>query len=169
MKPYKDTMGRWFTKGLFFETSTTEQRKQFQPPFTLKEEDHEVDGVLYKSLHRMYVTAGDITEYAVAQEALGSWAHWKRLTSCDWFAPYLEAMREELEIKIRSGAIQSMISTAITEGSKGTSAAKFLAQKGWESNQGRPSNARIAKEAKVQARIHDEIDEDLERMQEHMH
>ena len=81
---------------------------------------------------------------------------------------YINKYREELEIKIRSGAIKALICTAAHEGSKGTAAAKYIADKGYDKRKaGAPSKAEKAREMKVHTKISDEVKEDFERLELH--
>ena len=166
---FKDDKGKWLKRMLFWETAGTEGREQYDVLYTLKEEDFtDPDtGKFYKSARKMYIEIQDPTEYDFAMQLLGSWSHWKALCKVSWFKEHLNEWREELEIKLRSKAIKAMVSTAIHEGSKGTTAAKYVASKGWEDNRGRPSKASVDKQARIQNRIHDEVDEDIERMLKH--
>jgi hypothetical protein len=132
MSNFKDSMGRWFTKSLFFETARTDQKDRVL--FTLKEEEH----LGYPSLKEMYLDTEDPTEYDFAVEHLGGWNHWKALTKCKWFAPYLADWRDEMEVRVRSRGIKSLISHSLTP--KGQTSAKWLAEKGWlDKKRGAPS------------------------------
>ena len=75
-----------------------------------------------------------------------------------------EEWEEELEIKIRSEGIRALVHTATEEGAKGTTAARYLADKGWLSKRGRPSKEELAGEKKERTRIMDEITEDAKRL-----
>lgn len=158
---YRDKMGRYLTQALFWETRTD----GYTPIFTLKDDDHTVDGVTYKSLRKTYVDIADPTEYEFAQIVFGSWEHWQTICSSPTLLPYIEKWREELSVKLRSQAIKAMAQTALEEGSKGTTAAKWLAQEGWKgSSRGRPSKAEIASERRKQAGIDKEVEDDLARI-----
>lgn len=167
-KLLKDSKGRWRIRSLFWEMVTPAQRKEFVPPYTLKEEDFTNEEGTFVSARAIYLAAKDPTEYEAAMALLGSWEHWKKLLEVDWFVAELTKWREELEIALKSEAIAAMRLTAKTEGSKGTAAAKFIAQGGWEEKKGRPSKAAVEKEARIQARIHDELDDDIERMKKEL-
>lgn len=162
----KDVRGAWRTKSLFFETSLATRREDQEPIYTLKDEDYTVDGVTYKSLHNIYMRIADPSEYNFAMEAFGSYKHWKVLQKATWFKPYLQEWRDELAAKIRSDAIKAMVRIVEEEGSKGTSAARYLAEEGWSKGQGkgRPSKEKIEREANKILKIHEEVDEDIERM-----
>ena len=163
-------MSRWLTKSLFFETSKPEMREEFETCFTLKEDDHEYEGVKYLSLRKIFIECEDPTEYEFAQKVFGSYNHWKAVKATSWFQPYYEDWKEELEVRMRSKALKALIKCAEEDGSRGSNAAKYLAEKGWEKGPvGRRSKDILEKEAKKQIRIVDEIEEDLDRMSAHMH
>lgn len=154
---FKDSVGRWFTKGLFWETCKPENKGWAS--YTLKEQEHE--GL--PSLKALYLQASDPTEYEFAKAHLGGWLHWKTLCQSSWFQPHLEEWREELEIKLRSEAIKKIAEHS--RGDKGYQAAKFLADRGWDLRKaGAPSKEEKERERKVQSRMHDEIDEDMARI-----
>ena len=112
----------------------------------------------------------DPTEYEFAQTAFGSWNHWVKLQKATWLRGLVKEWRDELEIKIASNAIKAMVRTAETEGSKGTAAARYFADRGWEkgTGKGRPSKEKVEREAKKLVAIHEEVDEDIERMSQRL-
>lgn len=69
------------TKALFWETST--DREKDKPKFTLKLEDHTVDGVVYKSAYQIFLNAS--TEYEAGSQIAGSWNMWEKLSQVEWF------------------------------------------------------------------------------------
>lgn len=154
---FKDSMGRWFTKGLFWETCRPDNKEWAS--YTLKEQEHE--GL--PSLKALYLETSDPTEYEFATSYLGGWLHWKALCECSWFQPHLEDWREELEVKLRSEGIKKIAEHS--RGEKGYQAAKYLADRGWDMRKaGAPSKEERARELKVQSRLHDEIDDDMARI-----
>lgn len=156
MPEYKDSMGRYRTQSLFFETNSVASET---PVFTLKPQDHKG----YPSMKRLYLEYMDPTEYSFAIEVLGSWEHWLRLTGCDWFQEYITAWRDELDLKLRSEGVKRMRALA-NDGNK--DAAKWLAEKGWNkrSGAGRPSKEEVERERKQQARIASDIHGDAARL-----
>lgn len=157
MSTFKDNMGRWFTKGLFWETCSPENKDWAS--YTLKDAEHK--GL--PSLKQLYLACEDPTEYEFATQYLGGWAHWKALKQSKWFAPQYEEWVEELEVRLRSDAIRKIAEHS--RGEKGYQAAKYLADKGWDLRKaGAPSKAEKQREMKVQSRMHDEIDEDMARI-----
>lgn len=158
---YKDTMGRFRTQSLFWEF----KYRAFIPVFTLKDEDHTVKGVTYISMRRLYLEYGDPTEYEFAMGVLGSWAHWMKITQNTLLRVYVVKWREELELKLRAEAIREVRYISQDPTNKGRlGAAKWMADKGWDKKRGRPSKAEVTKERKLVAGVHDDLDEDYNRI-----
>lgn len=118
---------------------------------------------------RRFVAAADPTEYAAAIELVGGWKEWqsfkkqwkefREVILIEWLA--------EVEVKLRSESIRNLSMQAMD--SKGAAAAKWLAEGKYKPKQaGRPSNAEIEKQAKIQARIEDEVEDDITRVAEAM-
>lgn len=156
----KDAQGRYRTRSLFVETIQKDQLDAgFVPLFTLKGKPG------YEDLHSIYIQESDPTEYKFALRAFGSWEHFKKLSQIEWFKAYLHVWREEVEVKLRSEGIRALAKTALTEGSRGISAAKFLAEKGWEpKKRGRPSREEVEKERRMQADLQNELAGDAARL-----
>lgn len=156
-----DHIGAFRTQSLFFETN----KSKLTPIMTLKRYDMEYKGVVLLSLHRVYMELADPTEYAVAMEVFGSWKQWLKLTGNKALLSHIEGWREELEVKIRSGAILALAHTAATEGSKGTAAAKYIAERGWDKRKaGAPSKAEVNREMAIATGIETETAADLKRL-----
>lgn len=109
------------------------------------------------SLHRLYMEIADPTEYEFAMQVFGSWKHWQLFTATKWFKPYLASWRMELEIKIRSDAIKQVIEKSRSE--KGSNDAKWLAEKKWQIQRGRPTKEEVEWQRKVDAGLTEEVDE----------
>jgi len=155
------SVGAWRTQSLYLETN----RSALEPIMTLKEVDWEWKGVMLPSLHRLYMEIADVTEYQVAMQVFGSWYGWQRQCENAAIAEHIEAWREELEIKIRSAAVSAMVTISATEGSKGTAASKYLADKGWVKRPaGAPSKEEKAGELKKQEAISNSTKEDFKRL-----
>ena len=120
----------YLTNCLFYERnnpSKGEDPRKYNV-FTLDEYDRK-DKELY-SLHRLYVSLGDPTEYDVAMKVFGSVYHWEVLCKCNWFKPYLKAMRAELRSKIKSEAYKQLVEVSINSESDTVraTALRFLAK-----------------------------------------
>ena len=159
---FKDNQGRWRTQSLFVETITASAKENgWEAEFTLK--DTHPSGLT--SLRRAFIRSEDPTGYTTAMEYLGSWEHWVRLFENPQFQKELSIWSDEQDVRIRSKAIKAIKDTALTEGSKGTAAAKWIADKAYlGTKRGRPSKADIAKETKQQANIKAELKDDAARV-----
>ena len=157
---FTDNQGRYRTKSLFIEMINKEQLAAgFEPMYTLKAHPK------YMDLHLMYLEEADPTEYNFALRAFGSWEHFKHMRTLSWFLVYLNQWREELEVKLRAEGVKALRKTAKTEGARGISAAKFLAEKGWEpKKRGRPSQEEIERERQIQARMQEDLQDDASRL-----
>lgn len=160
---FKDSKGRFRTRSLFWETNAVHLRDEYPPIYTLKDEDY----LEYKSARKIYLEQRDPTEYRAAMAIVGSWAHWKHmLENCKWFVEKLDEWRDELEVLLRSEGVEGIVADSQSSSRSAVTSSKWLADKGWEKNdqRGRPSKAKVAKEAKILNRIDEALDEDIQRM-----
>lgn len=158
----QDTLGRPLTQSLFLELQYSEYAV-----YTLKEDDYVYKNVLYPSLKKLYLKEEDPTEYAFATKHLLGWQHWKRLCENKAIAKHIEEWREELELKLRCQAIRDMQNLCASE-SGNYSAAKFLADRGWEKRgAGRPSKADKERHLRIEERIDSEFGADIARLSDY--
>lgn len=159
--PMRDDMGRYRTYSLFVENAVD----NYAPMWTLKDEAIEVDGITYPSLKALYFAYDHIPEfeYEFATEVLGSWDHWVKLNSSGLKGIFAE-WRHELEIRNKAAAIRMLIKTSKDGGAAGANAAKYLAESGYASKRGRPSNAEVEREKKIAAGVEKDLETDIERM-----
>ena len=157
---FKDSIGRWRTKSLFYEIN--DYRIDEGTIFTITESDKEVNGVVLKSLRKLFVESEDPTGYTTATEHLGGYAHWEALCKSS-LKGEIEKWKIEMEVRIRSLGLKQ----AITSAKSGNfNAAKFLAERGWDKRTaGRPSTEEVVRETKVQAQLFSEVENDLMRME----
>lgn len=163
LRDNKDPTGKWLTKALFWELRHTEYRATF----TLADKDREIDGVYYWSLKRLYLEKAHtpiVGEYEFVMDVIGSWDHWATLCNSYNLGRHIKLWRQELEVKMRSSMLKAMAVTATSEGSKGTAAAKYLADKGWEKHAGRPSKEDVERERKIAAGVRDNLEDDMARL-----
>lgn len=154
-----DSMGRPLTQSLFLELGYSDYAV-----YTLKEFDYPYKGRHYPSLKKLYLQEEDPTEYTFAEKHLLGWQHWKRLCENKAIAKHVEEWREELELKIRSQAVRDMMNMCASE-SGNYSAAKFLADRGWEKRAaGRPSKAEKDKHLRIEEKIEEEFAADVRRL-----
>lgn len=170
---FKNSMGAHLLQALFFETTIDFQNKA-DVLYTLKLEDHDVTDVTtgeakrLPSLHRLYVELEDASEYEFAKKYFDGWSHWKKLCECNWFKPYLAEMREELDVKLKARALNTLRSVAEDKTNKSSYMAnKFIIEQGLgvkKDNRGRPSKDKIRAEAEKLFVTKSEVDEDFERI-----
>ena len=103
--------------------------------FTTKDEDWEYDGRIYVSLKQRYLDCMDPTGYEFANRWLLGWKHWKVLHDSSFLAAHFKEWEEEMEVKVRSEAILSIMDMP-----DNFQAVKYIADKGYEKkgNAGRP-------------------------------
>lgn len=149
-------MGRPRTQSLFVE----HKHDSYPAPFTLKPYDHK--GRL--SMYLKYMEYGDPTEYSFALGCLGSWKHWETLSSAQWFKPYVEEWRKELQQKMAYERFKEMHEAANKGDLRGT---KWLDDKyGLKPapKRGRPSNAEKKAHLKAVGEEQDLIKEEAARL-----
>lgn len=113
----------------------------------------------------VFVNMADPTEYEPALHLAGSWAEWQRMKKewpefrdkilIEWLA--------EVEVKLRSEAIRQVCIHSRAD--NGAAAAKWVAEGKYKPRKaGKPSKAEVEKQAKIEARIHDEVQDDIARV-----
>lgn len=154
----RDSTGRLRTASLFVETIQKDQLAAgFVPLYTLRGKTG------YEDLHDVYMQESDPTEYNFALRAFGSWEHFRKMEGLNWFMAHLRIWRDELEVKLRSQGIREL-TKASKKGTRGISAAKYLAEKGWEKKRGRPSKDEVERERRLQAAMEEELQGDAARL-----
>lgn len=128
-------IGALLTQGLFYEYR---HQSSTDPVFTLK--DYDWNGCV--SMYKIYMECE--SEYEASQKLLGSWTHWRRLCECNWFKPYVEAWREEREIKEAALGKAILIEKA-AEGNV-TAAKELVGQIYKKGKVGRPSKDEVNKQ-----------------------
>lgn len=110
-----DSTGRKLTTGLFEELA--DPGSAAKPVFKLSD------------WRATYVAVADPTDYRAAMVLIGNWEHWQALLTSKPFVEHLEQWRREVEVLLRSEAIVELVKQS--KGSKGTMAAKWLAEAGF--------------------------------------
>lgn len=163
----KDTMGRFYTQGLFKEMSYGKERNCVM---TLKNEDFDE----LVSFKRIFVELGDPSGYLPAMVLFGSWDHWLKLCDCPWFLQELKRSMDELEVKLRAEALVEI--KEISQGTSGSAlaAAKYIASASWSVSSsakgkiGRPKKGSTKqeqeKEKKIVSIVQQETNQDYERL-----
>ena len=152
-----DTGGRYLTQSMFLEVN-------YEPnaTFTLKDNDHEWNGVVYPSLKRLYIEFEDPTEYDFANTYLLGWKHWQKLIGNKMLLNHVQEWREELEFKLRAKGVKNMMLSAAGGNYQ---ASKWLVDRGWDvRGAGRPSKAEIEGQKALIKRVDDEYGADVVRM-----
>lgn len=164
----KSSNGRRILRSLFYETISQSaiEGGNVEPCFTLKDHNVIKGDKEYWSLKNIYLSYEHIPgyEYEFAMDVFGSWDHWVLLTESDMIRDHIKLWRDEMAIKLQAKAMKALFKTAVYEGSKGTPAAKFIADRGWEVKRGRPSKEEVEREKKIQAGINQDLMEDMERL-----
>lgn len=143
--------------------------------FTMRTQDmiHEKSGTYLFSLHKIYMSCSDPTEYQVAQKLFNSYKLWQAFVASVIVEPHIDELREELDLKLKSEAMAALRETMLTEGSKGTTAAKYLAEmkkaQGQQAESGSNSEKYKGRSAAglqpSQAQLEDGFEEDIARLQ----
>lgn len=155
---FRNASGSRYLNALFFEHYLDKETVLY----TLKSKDH--NG--YPSLYRLYMELADPLEYTFANTYFEDWDHWKTLTECNWFKPYITKWRKELELKIRSEALVRLRQDAEGDSKTSVSSNKYLLEGGWKdkAEKGRPSKDDIRKAAKEEVSVSNQINEDFLRI-----
>lgn len=154
----KDSRERPLTQSLFLEIGYSEFAV-----YTLKDEDYTYHGKVYPSLKRLYIEEEDPVEYVFANKYLLGWDHWQRICNNKVLRKYVDQWREELSIKARSQAVQSIMDMALID--KSFQAAKWLAEKGWDKNPvGRPTKASKESDADFDRKMQEEYGAEIYRL-----
>lgn len=95
----------------------------------------------------VFLELRDPSEYQAAMTLLGDWEHWQEVRNHVLIKPHVDKWQAELEVKLRSEAIQQMKQHAKQPG--GTAAAKWLADKGYVQEGPKKVVGRPKKEAEV--------------------
>lgn len=149
MAIFKNASGVYFLRPIFIEFDDTGGEIAM---FTIKDEDSVVNGKKYPSLRRLFVEREDPTEYLFAEEYLGGWVHWKKLIESSVLKGVISDWREELEIRVRAKALNSVKAKAQNpEDKESLQASKYLLSSSWKISTdpkvGRPSKEAIKREA----------------------
>lgn len=133
-------IGRSPTIAYFYDMT---ENPKFNKYVLKSESDLEVNGVVYPSIHRLYLEEEDPKEYIFAKKYFGSYRVWMRIAESPMIKAYVEDMRNELKIRLQSEGIVALRKRA-AEGN--IEASKFLANAAWNKQDvGRPAKLEEAK------------------------
>lgn len=155
------------TKGLFYELTLPEDRKVMGTSWTLKEDDLHADGMVYKSMKKLYIAMEDVTEYDFAMASLGSYKHWERVTESPIIRPHIEQWRKELNLKLKARAMKSIIKSATEDEKLSFQAMKYLADNEYldkKTKRGRPSKDEVKAELRREVESSKNFRDDAERI-----
>ncbi len=111
---------------------------------------------------------GDPTEYTFVTRYIGTWDIWESMySSSNNYRVIIDAWRRELEVKIKSDAINRIIDAAKGETRDALQANKYLLDTPWlkeESKRGRPTKQDVLSEANKIAVDEQRIAEDFKRV-----
>ena len=142
---------KYITSSMFIERERDDATKPYAQ-YTLKDHDQIIDGRRYPSLKSLYLEMEDPTEYEFATTYLYNYDHWKTLCGESWFKEHLYKWRDELELKLKARALNTINQIAQSGGKESLAASKFLYKEVWADREkdtpGRPSKKKIAEEAK---------------------
>lgn len=155
-KRFLDKQGRMKTFSMFYE----HRAESLEPMYTLKEFHYELEGKTYPSLKLLYLEVGDLTEYKFVQQHLYNWAHWEKLLNNAVLRRHIEEWRKELELKLRSDALTSLVKVASKPESTSTAAAKYILEKKYMSS----DELKEAKDAVKKHEVKDAVQADLLRL-----
>ena len=154
---FKNDMNAYILQGLFWETQIYARNDRCL--YTFAHEDIELDdGRKLKSITKAYLDMSDPTEYEFACLYFDNWEHWLQIANSSGCADWVDRMRSELAVKLRSEAIKRIITHSSDE--KGFQAAKWLAEKGWSKKAGRPSKAKRTADIKEDKEINAAVKQD---------
>jgi hypothetical protein len=128
----RDITGRRLTTGLFFDLGGK------SAVFHLED------------WYALYVGTSDPTEYKAAKLLIGEWEYWLQLRKNPVLAKIFDQWKAEVEIKIKSAAVENIVMQAATD--KGTAAARWLAEAGYK-NKIPTKAAPKSKPATIPARV----------------
>ncbi len=139
--------------------------KDLKPLYTLK--DFTYRG--YPSLKKLYLEERDPTGYLFSHKYLYNYEHLLILKATKMIGHHIEAWERELEMLLEAENLQRLSEMAASTNPKyvaqSTSAAKFLASKGWRKDKkGRPSKSEVDGERKRQAEVLSIVQDDLDRI-----
>lgn len=117
------------------------------------------DKVAWEQVRQDFLEAEDPTDYWFVQtcEYIENWDHWQFILASPYCRPDVDKWRAERDVKIRSDAIREMIGMTRAE-KPSFQAMKYLADKGWSPQRGRPTKAEKAAAMKEETALSDEID-----------
>lgn len=164
---FRNESNQRYTKALFYEQSWTDKEGI---AYTLKDKDYEVEGKLLPSLYLLYMEEciKDPSEYTFASKHFDGWEHWLMVRDAAWFyKPYYLKWKAELEVRIRSLALISLIKESKVQSKNSMAINRLLLEGQWDPSQtkskrGRPSKDEIKKATLEELEAQNVISKDLD-------
>jgi hypothetical protein len=141
-----DAFGRRVVLSLFKEF----QRTDYEPLWSLR-----------KDWYPIYMSVPDPTEYETAMCLLGNWEHYQLVRNHPKIKPIMDKWAKEMEVKMRSDAIRSMIRHSGAP--NGAAAAKWVAEGQFMKRLMSTKADRIAEE-EVREELAEKVSADMERL-----
>lgn len=161
---FRNSQGQLWTERLIWEVANT---TKINVLYTLGREDRTEGEKVIRSLYRLYMEIADPTEYTFAVTCFEGWDHWLQITETYWMKPLLVSWRRELEVKLRSAALNRIITAASGTGKEAAALNRFIVERGYDtprSTKGRPSKSDIAQAAHDQAQASMSTTEEAKRV-----
>ena len=155
-----DAKGAPITQGLFLETSYGDTKHVM---YTLKSRDYVYKGKRLPSIKKIYLAMEDPTEYEFAYEAFLDWDHWNRIKANKLIAKHMEGWKDELDVRLACKELRNLQAQSDDGKTAATNKMFDFLVKGVR-GAGRPSKDEVERQAKMEARVYDEFQEDLARM-----
>ena len=127
---FKNSSGAWLTKALFYEVSYDRLDHLL---FTMKPEDFVLpSGEVLTSFPKLYIALciQDPTEATLADLVFGGHEHWKMISESASIKPYVESLREEVSVRIKSEALSYLLKEVREGGKSAYQSARYLLDKG---------------------------------------
>lgn len=168
----RDKENRYRLSSLFFETRNA-TNLDYPTIFTMKEKDHTSRSLdrkgltTYISFKRLYLIYDHIpyNEYEMALDIFGSWDHWLAICKSSSFKEYVESLRNELSVRLRSKAIKNLIELSTHKTPTGAAAARYLADEGYIPKKlGRITKEEKLRQTKIAAGVREDLASDMARL-----
>lgn len=92
------------------------------------------EGLVSFPLTYLKYCVDDPTEYTMAVEVFGDWEHWQLVSEVPGLQNTIKALRSERDVAIKSKGFKHIAQEVAAQGKNSYQAAKWLAEKGWETD-----------------------------------
>lgn len=167
MLRFRNESNQRLTKALFYEQSWINSSDYI---YTLKDKDYTVNDKVLPSLYLLYMEEciKDPSEYTFASKHFDGWEHWLMVRDAAWFyKPYYLKWKAELEVRIRSQALISLIKESKVQSKNSMAINRLLLEGQWDPSQtkskrGRPSKEEIKKATQEQIEAENLVSQDMD-------